>query len=153
MAYHHVSVLLQESIDALQIQPDGIYVDGTLGGGGHSKEILKKIKTGHLYAFDKDKTAIELNATSLKEISTAFTLIYDDYCHLLEDLKQYQVNQVDGILLDLGVSSYQFDSQERGFSYRFDARLDMRMDQNRQVLDAYEVINRYPYEKLVKIFY
>lgn len=153
MQFHHTSVLLNESIEALQIQPDGIYVDGTLGGGGHSKEILRKLKNGHLYAFDKDITAIETATILLQEISDAFTIIHDDNCHLVKDLQEYQVEQVDGILLDLGVSSHQFDCKERGFSYRFDARLDMRMDQSQKALDAYEVINHYSYERLAKIFY
>ena len=153
MQFQHTSVLLNESIEALQIQPDGIYVDGTLGGGGHSKEILRKLKNGHLYAFDKDITAIETATILLQEISDAFTIIHDDNCHLVKDLQEYQVEQVDGILLDLGVSSHQFDCKERGFSYRFDARLDMRMDQSQKALDAYEVINHYSYERLAKIFY
>ncbi len=152
MEFKHISVLLKECIEHLSIKPNGIYVDGTLGGAGHSSEILKVLKNGHLYAFDKDIAAIETSTNVLKKISNNFTIIHEDNSNLKEELLKYDVEKVDGILLDLGVSSYQFDTQDRGFSYRMNARLDMRMNQENN-LDAYKVVNTYPYEKLVKIFY
>ncbi len=152
MEFNHISVLLKESIELLAIKEDGLYVDGTLGGGGHSSEILKGLKNGHLFAFDKDATAIKAASLSLQKIGNNFTIIHEDNCKMKEELKKFDVDFVDGILLDLGVSSYQFDTEERGFSYRMDARLDMRMNQD-SILDAYKVVNTYPYEKLVKIFY
>lgn len=152
MEFKHISVLLKECIEHLSIKPNCIYVDGTLGGAGHSSEILKVLENGHLYAFDKDIAAIETSTNVLKKISNNFTIIHEDNSNLKEELLKYGVEKVDGILLDLGVSSYQFDTQDRGFSYRMDARLDMRMNQENN-LDAYKVVNTYPYEKLVKIFY
>ena len=115
-------------------------------------KILKVLENGHLYAFDKDIAAIETSTNVLKKISNNFTIIHEDNSNLKEELLKYGVEKVDGILLDLGVSSYQFDTQDRGFSYRMNARLDMRMNQENN-LDAYKVVNTYPYEKLVKIFY
>ncbi len=148
----HYSVLLNESIAALQIKKDGIYVDSTLGGGGHSAKILSALTDGHLYAFDQDEMAIEVAKKKLASISNNFTIIYDNFEQIKERLSELGVKQVDGIMYDLGVSSFQFDLPERGFSYRFDARLDMRMDL-RQELDAYQVVNSYSEEALAKIFF
>lgn len=148
----HYSVLLEECIEHLAIREDGIYVDGTLGRGGHSSEILKRIKKGHLYAFDRDIHAIEESKERLSSIRDNFTCIHQAFSHLKEELAKYDVHEIDGMLLDLGVSSPQFDEAERGFSYRFDAPLDMRMDQS-QTLTAYEVVNTWSYEQLVSILF
>lgn len=147
----HVSVLLDESIDMLKIKKDGIYVDCTLGRGGHSEQILKRCPQGHLYAFDLDLNAIEESRRRLSEVSDNFTLIHEPFENLGKVLDEYNVDRVDGILMDLGVSSPQFDDPERGFSYRFDARLDMRMNQEAE-LDARKVVNTYPAEELTRIF-
>lgn len=146
----HISVLLDESIDMLQVREDGIYVDCTLGRGGHSEQILKRCPKGHLYAFDLDAQAIEESRPRLEAVSDNFTLIHEPFENLDEALNRYGVGQVDGILMDLGVSSPQFDDAERGFSYRNDARLDMRMNQD-QALDAWTVVNTYPQEDLTRI--
>ena len=148
----HKSVLLNESIEHLAIKPDGIYVDGTLGRAGHSSEILKRLSNGHLYGFDKDQQAIEESDPILKEIGSNYTLINQDFRNIKTILNELGINKVDGVLLDLGVSSPQFDDPERGFSYRFDAYLDMRMDQN-QTLCAYEVVNTYSEKQLTDILY
>lgn len=147
----HYSVLLQESIDALAIKEDGIYVDCTLGRGGHSSEILKRLTKGHLYCFDLDKQAIEESAVRLSKISNAFTCIHSGFETLGDVLDQEGIDKVDGILMDLGVSSPQFDDGQRGFSYRMDARLDMRMNQD-QELDAYAIVNSYSKEELIRVF-
>ncbi len=152
MEFEHISVMRHESIEFLNVKPDGIYVDGTLGAGGHSSVILNSLRNGHLYAFDKDSEAIETADKLLKSISNHYTLIHQDNRKIREELARYGVSKVDGILLDLGVSSYQFDNSKRGFSYRTNARLDMRMDQESS-LDAYQVVNTYSYEKLSKILY
>lgn len=146
----HVPVLLEEAIASLDIKPDGIYVDCTLGRAGHSSEILKRIPSGHLYCFDKDLTAIEESTKRLEQIGKNFTILPTDFSHIAEELDKLGITKVDGILADLGVSSPQFDDPERGFSYRYDARLDMRMDR-RQSLDAFMVVNTYPLERLAKI--
>ena len=146
----HISVLLNESIDMLQIKEDGIYVDCTLGRGGHSSEILKRLTSGHLYAFDCDQNAIDESMPRLKAIGDQFTLIHSPFENLKSELAKRGVNFVDGIFMDLGVSSPQFDDAQRGFSYRWDARLDMRMDQS-QELDAYVVVNTYDKEDLIRI--
>lgn len=148
----HISVLLHESIEQLAIKPDGIYVDGTLGRGGHSLEIAKRLTTGHLYCFDKDQDAILKSKERLKDYLDKITLIHSDFCNMKEKLQEYNIEKIDGVLLDLGVSSPQFDETERGFSYRFDSRLDMRMDRT-QSLDAYAVVNTYSYQDLVRILY
>lgn len=148
----HYSVLLEESIEGLAIRTNGIYVDGTLGRGGHSCEILKLIPEGHLYAFDRDESAIEESRKRLEAIRSNFTLIHKQFSCLKEALAEHDVTAIDGMVLDLGVSSPQFDEAARGFSYRFDAPLDMRMDQS-QPLSAYEVVNAWDYHDLVKIFY
>lgn len=146
----HISVLLDESIEMLNIKEGGIYVDCTLGRGGHSSEILKRIGSGHLYAFDLDSQAIAESSRRLAAISDNFTLIHAPFEQLDEQLDRLGVGQVDGILMDLGVSSPQFDDPKRGFSYRYDARLDMRMNQE-QELDAWTVVNTYSKEELLRI--
>ncbi len=146
----HISVLLPESLDMLAIKDDGVYVDCTLGRGGHSSEILKRIPKGHLYAFDLDKEAIAQSEKRLATIGSNFTLIHAPFEELDVQLDKLGVGKVDGILMDLGVSSPQFDDPKRGFSYRYDARLDMRMNQD-QDLDAWFVVNRYPKEELLRV--
>lgn len=148
----HYSVLLEECIDGLNIKEDGIYVDGTLGRGGHSCEILKRIPKGHLYAFDRDQQAIAESQERLSQVGTNMTLLHANFSMMKEKLQAYGVREVDGILLDLGVSSPQFDEAQRGFSYRFDAPLDMRMDQS-QTFCAYDLVNTWEYGQLVDIFY
>lgn len=138
--YKHISVLLEESIEGLSIKEDGIYVDCTLGGGGHSSEILSKLTTGHLYAFDQDEYALHKASKYLSEVGTNFTLIKDNFVNLKQRLLEFGVSEVDGILYDLGVSSFQFDIPERGFSYNYDAPLDMRMNQE-QPLSAKTIVN------------
>ena len=147
----HVSVLLHEAIEALDIKPEGVYVDLTLGRGGHSSEILRRLSpAGHLYAFDLDATAIEESKKRLDAIGPNYTLIHSSFAYLEEELGKRGVGQVDGILADLGVSSPQFDDGERGFSYRYDARLDMRMDVDAN-LSAYDVVNAYPKQELIRV--
>ena len=146
----HIPVLLNETISGLSIKPDGIYIDLTVGRGGHSGEILKKLKKGHLYAFDQDKEAIIESQKYLETISQSFTLIHKNFSSLKETLEELNVTYVDGILMDLGVSSPQFDEGDRGFSYKEDAPLDMRMDQ-RNSLTAYEIVNRYSLEEITSI--
>lgn len=150
--FEHKSVLLNEAIESLNIKEDGIYVDCTLGGGGHSKEILKRLTTGHLYSFDQDDYAIAAATSRLQEISDHFTIINSNFVNIKTRLYEHGVKQVDGVLYDLGVSSPQFDEESRGFSYRFDGPLDMRMDQH-QSLSAYDVVNIYSYNDLVRILY
>lgn len=147
MEYHN-PVLLKESVDGLNIQPGGVYVDVTFGGGGHSREILSRLgENGKLFAFDQDKDALE---NTIKD--SRFTLINENFRFLKRFLRFYGVKQVDGILGDFGVSSHQFNEAERGFSTRFDAKLDMRMDQTSK-LSAYEVINEYDETQLRDLFY
>ena len=148
----HVSVLLKESIDSLEIKEDGIYVDCTLGYAGHSSEILKRIKDGHLYAFDQDKIAIAAADSKLKTIGTNYTIIKSNFVNMKERLLELGVDKVDGILFDLGVSSPQLDEDERGFSYHKDAKLDMRMDQDSN-FSAWDVVNNYSEENLAKILF
>ena len=150
MEYKHIPVLLEETIDGLNVKKDGIYVDGTLGRGGHSSEVLKRLTTGHLYCFDQDKQAIIESEPRLKEISSSYTLINTNFKNMKEELNKLGVYEVDGIMFDLGVSSAQFDESDRGFSYRFDARLDMRMNQSAS-LSAYDVVNKYSLNELTKI--
>ncbi|MCD8195265.1 MAG: 16S rRNA (cytosine(1402)-N(4))-methyltransferase RsmH [Coprobacillus sp.] len=151
MTGSHQSVLLNEVISLLDIKSDGIYVDLTLGRAGHSQEILKRLTTGHLIGIDQDQEAIDDSKEILKDYPNA-SIYRANFVDIDEVLKKAGVDKVDGILMDLGVSSPQFDNPERGFSYRADAKLDMRMDRTKS-LDAYEVVNTYPYERLVKIFY
>lgn len=150
--FEHVTVLLNEAVAGLDIKEDGIYVDCTLGGAGHSCEILKRLTTGHLYCFDQDEIAIKEARSRLEKVGNNFTIIYANFKDLKEKLSELGINKVDGVLFDLGVSSPQFDQGERGFSYNFDARLDMRMNRSNE-LDAYKIVNEYPYEKLVEIMY
>jgi len=153
--FEHYSVLLKESIDGLDIKPDGIYVDCTLGGAGHSSVILSKLnENGHLYAFDQDRIAIENAEAALATYieKGMVTLIKANFRNIKEELENRGVYGVDGILYDLGVSSPQLDQAERGFSYRYDAPLDMRMDQD-QELTARVIVNEWPFAELVKIFY
>ena len=150
--FQHTPVLLDECLTGLNINPKGIYVDGTLGGGGHSREILKRLTTGKLYAFDKDDDALASTSEKLAEFKGKVEFIKSDFKNMYEVLKSKGVESVDGILLDLGVSSYQIDTPERGFSYRYDSFLDMRMDQTSE-LTAYTVVNTYSKEELLRILY
>lgn len=147
---NHVSVLLHETVDSLNVKPNGIYVDGTLGRGGHAKELISKLTSGHLYAFDKDEQALQESKENLSDCLDKVTMIHNDFSSMKEELSKLGVNHVDGIMMDLGVSSPQFDDSKRGFSYRFDARLDMRMDQS-QKLDAEKVVNTYSLQDLTRI--
>ncbi len=148
----HVSVLLNEAIEGLNIKEDGIYVDCTLGLGGHSKEILKRIKRGKLFAFDQDGEAIDYSKKILDQISDNYEIINNNFVNIKEELNKRGIEKVDGILFDLGVSSVQLDETERGFSYHKNAKLDMRMNQNSE-FSAYDVVNNYTEEELIKIFY
>ena len=150
--FKHKSVLLNEAIESLNIKEDGLYVDCTLGGGGHSEEILKRLTTGHLYCFDQDDHAIAAARERLEKINDHFTIIHANFKNLKAELNARGVDHIDGILFDLGVSSPQFDEESRGFSYRFDGPLDMRMNQH-QSLSAYDVVNNYSYSDLVRILY
>ena len=150
--FNHVTVLLNEAVEGLNVKSDGIYVDCTLGGAGHSSLILKQLITGHLYCFDQDENAIQAARQRLETIGNQFTIIQSNFKNIKAELNQRGVEHVDGILFDLGVSSPQFDNAERGFSYNYDARLDMRMDQSSS-LDAHEIVNHYSYEQLVEILY
>lgn len=147
----HISVLLDEGIAGLNIKEDGIYVDATLGGGGHSSEILKRLTTGYLYAFDQDDFAINKAKDRLSAINDNFTIIKSNFVNLKDELNKLGIDKIDGIIYDLGVSSFQFDDPERGFSYKYDAFLDMRMDQTAS-LTAHNIVNNYPFEELGKIF-
>ncbi|WP_027063361.1 16S rRNA (cytosine(1402)-N(4))-methyltransferase RsmH [Mesoplasma seiffertii] len=149
----HIPVLLAESIEMLNIKPTGIYVDCTLGRGGHSSEILKRLTSGKLYSIDQDPTAIEEGKARLTAISNNFEILEGNFLNLEALLSIKGVFEVDGILYDLGVSSPQFDVPERGFSYRFDGPLDMRMDPVNNLLTAAKVVNEYSEEDLKKIFW
>ncbi|MBR3311262.1 MAG: 16S rRNA (cytosine(1402)-N(4))-methyltransferase RsmH [Solobacterium sp.] len=146
----HRSVLLAETIDYLNVDPAGIYVDATLGRGGHARELISRLESGHLYAFDKDAQAIAETADRLSDVSSYITMIRSDFRNMAAALAEKGIDKVDGIMMDLGVSSPQFDDPDRGFSYRYDTRLDMRMDQSQQ-LDAYTVVNTYPVKELTRI--
>ena len=148
----HITVLLHEAIEALNIKPEGIYVDATLGGAGHSLEIVKKLTTGRLYCFEQDETARVIAKERLKGYENNYHIIETNFVNLKHALATLGVTKIDGILYDIGVSSFQFDTPERGFSYRFDAPLDMRMD-NSQPNSAYDIINEASYHELVKLFY
>ena len=153
--FHHITVLLHETIDQLDVQPDGIYVDATLGGAGHSEYLLSKLgDKGHLYAFDQDQTAIDNAQKRLAPYIERgmVTFIKDNFRNLKTRLNEVGVEKIDGICYDLGVSSPQLDERERGFSYKQDAPLDMRMNQEAS-LTAYQVVNHYPYNDLVRIFF
>lgn len=146
----HKTVLLNEAIDNLNINEDGIYVDATLGFGGHSGLILKRIKRGFLFAFDQDDMAIEYSEKKLSEIGSNYEIIKSNFMYLKEELRKRNISKIDGIVFDLGVSSPQLDITERGFSYHNDAPLDMRMDRSKD-FSAYNVVNEYSYEDLVRI--
>lgn len=151
MSFLHKSVLLNETIEGLQIKPEGIYVDGTLGGGGHALEVAKRLTgQGKLFGIDQDQAAIEAAGERLKEYSDRVTIIRDNYENAVSDLKNAGIAGADGIVLDLGVSSYQLDTMERGFSYKYDTALDMRMDR-RQTLSAKEIVNDYPQADLARV--
>lgn len=152
MQYSHIPVLYNEVLEGLNIKEDGVYFDGTLGGGGHTRGILEKLKSGKLIAGDKDSAAIKNAQETLAEYSGKLTLIKDDYKNIIPRLKELGISGLDGVLLDLGVSSYQIDTPERGFSYIKDAPLDMRMDDG-QALSAYEVINNYKEETLANVIF
>lgn len=148
----HYSVLLTEAIDALNIKNDGVYVDATVGYGGHSEEILKRTKRGFLFAFDADEEAIKFSNKRLSEISSNFKIIHSNFSNMKECLNSLSITSVDGIVFDLGVSSPQIDNAERGFSFMKDAILDMRMDKT-SGLTAKDVVNSYTYEELINIFF
>ena len=148
----HYSVLLKESIEGLNIRPDGIYVDCTLGYGGHSEEILKRLDSGFLYSFDQDQEAIKYSQERLSKVGNNFKIIYSNFENIDEKLEEEGITKVDGILFDLGFSSPQIDDASRGFSFMKDAKLDMRMDKN-QKLDAYTVVNTYKEDQLALIFF
>ena len=151
--FSHVSVLLPECIEGLDIKPDGIYVDGTTGGGGHSLEIVKRLTNGgRLIAIDRDTDALRAAAERLKEYSDRVTFVHSNYSEVGSVLENLGIDGIDGILMDLGVSSYQLDTAERGFSYMQDARLDMRMNRDDEK-SAYEVINEYSEEELRRIIF
>ncbi|MCF0132172.1 MAG: 16S rRNA (cytosine(1402)-N(4))-methyltransferase RsmH [Pseudobutyrivibrio sp.] len=153
MEFNHYSVLLHETIDGLEIKPDGIYVDGTLGGGGHSYEIASRLTTGHLYGFDQDTDALEAAGKRLEPFKDRVTRIHSNYENMKQKLSELGVDKVDGIILDLGVSSFQLDEAERGFTYRVDeAPLDMRMDKSLEMTAA-DIVNEYSEEELRRVFF
>lgn len=151
MEFNHYSVLLHETIEQLHIKPDGIYLDGTLGGGGHAEAVVKRLsEKGHLFGIDQDEAAIEAAGERLKPYGERVTILRNNYRNAVAALKELEINGVDGIVLDLGVSSYQFDTAERGFSYRYNTTLDMRMDR-RSPLSAKEIVNHYSESELFHI--
>ena len=150
--FHHVSVLLEECIEALNIKPDGIYVDGTLGGAGHSSRIAAKLTTGRLIGIDRDPVALEAAGERLKPFADRVTLVHSNFDEMDTVLKDLGISGVDGILMDLGVSSPQLDDGARGFSYMVDAPLDMRMN-SEDTLDARQIVNGWSYEELKRILY
>ena len=150
--FHHISVLLNECLDGLSIRPDGIYVDGTLGGAGHSSQIAKRLTTGRLIGIDRDPIALEAAGKRLAPYKDRVSLVHSNFCEIAKVLKDLNISGVDGILLDLGVSSPQLDDGSRGFSYMVDAPLDMRMN-NQDALNAEMVVNTWPQEELRRILY
>lgn len=150
MEFTHYSVLLNETVEQLQVKPDGIYVDGTLGGGGHAYEVCSRLDKGHFYGIDQDDAAIAAAGERLAPFGSKVTIFRDNYCNIKSILEAEGVENVDGIVLDLGVSSHQLDTEDRGFSYRFDAPLDMRMDR-RQTLTARDIVNGYSEGELYRI--
>ena len=150
--FYHVSVLLEECIEGLDIKPDGIYVDGTLGGAGHSSHIVQHLTTGRLIGIDRDPVALKAAGARLEPWKDRVTLVHSNFCEIKSVLDDLNIEGVDGILLDLGVSSPQLDDGERGFSYMVDAPLDMRMN-NEDSLSAYDVVNGWSFEELKKILY
>nr|WP_294680549.1 16S rRNA (cytosine(1402)-N(4))-methyltransferase RsmH [uncultured Anaerotignum sp.] len=152
MNFHHVSVLLQECIDNLNIKPDGIYVDGTMGGGGHSLEIAKRLKSGRLICIDQDPNAHEAAGKRLAEYKDRITFVRDNFGNIKSILDSLGIEKIDGMLLDIGVSSHQLDEAERGFSYQQDAPLDMRMNPDKP-FSAYEVVNEYDEDELDRVIF
>jgi len=152
MEYVHKTVLLDEAVEHLNIKPDGIYVDATTGGGGHSSLILSKLTTGHLYCFDQDDYAFMRSKERLDKIGSNYTFVKSNFVDLKKALNELGVTKIDGIIYDLGVSSFQFDIPERGFSYNYDAPLDMRMNQAAE-LTAEKIVNEWSYEDIVRILY
>ena len=151
MEFKHKSVLLNETIDGLNIKPDGIYVDGTLGGGGHANEVCRRLgEKGSIVGIDQDAAAIEAASARLKDFGEKVTIVRSNYCDMKSKLHELGIDKVDGIVLDLGVSSYQLDTAERGFSYREDAPLDMRMD-TRQKMTARDIVNDYTEADLYRV--
>ena len=150
MEFSHYSVMLAETIEELNIKPDGIYLDGTLGGGGHAYQVCKRLEGGHFYGIDQDDAAIAAAGARLSEFGDKVTIIRNNYCNAKAALLELGVTGVDGIVLDLGVSSHQLDTEDRGFSYRFDAPLDMRMDR-RQTLTARDIVNNYSEMELFRL--
>ena len=150
--FHHISVLLDECIEGLNIKPDGIYVDGTLGGAGHSSQIAKRLTTGRLIGIDRDPVALKAAGERLAPYADKVTLVHSNFCDIAQVLEELQIEGVDGILLDLGVSSPQLDDGSRGFSYMADAPLDMRMN-SEDSLSAYDVVNTWSYEELRRILF
>lgn len=150
MEFNHYSVLLAETVELLQVRPDGIYVDGTLGGGGHAFEVCRRLTTGHFYGIDQDDEAVEAAGERLEPFGDRVTILRNNYCNMKTALAERGITKVDGIVLDLGVSSRQLDESERGFSYRFDAPLDMRMDR-RQRTTARDIINGYSESELYRV--
>ena len=150
--FHHISVLLEECIQGLNIRPDGIYVDGTLGGAGHSSRIAARLTTGRLVGIDRDPAALAAAEKRLAPYGDRVSLVHGNYRRMDEALGSLGIDRVDGILMDLGVSSPQLDDARRGFSYMADAPLDMRMD-SQDTRDAYQVVNQWPYEELKRILY
>ena len=150
--FHHVSVLLWECIEGLNIKPNGIYVDGTLGGAGHSSEIVKRLENGRHIGIDRDNVALKAAGERLAPYADKVTLVHSNFCEIKQVLEDLDIEGVDGILLDLGVSSPQLDDGARGFSYMADAPLDMRMN-NEDPLTAHDVVNTWPYEELKRILY
>lgn len=152
MEFKHIPVMLEEVIDGLDIKKDGIYVDCTVGGAGHSFEIAKRLKGGHLFCFDRDQNAIDKSAQVLENFEKNVTLVKENYKHAPQILGEMGVNKIDGFLVDLGVSSHQIDEGERGFSFVHDGILDMRMDKSEDVLTAKEIVNTFAQEELSRIF-
>ncbi|MBO4937993.1 MAG: 16S rRNA (cytosine(1402)-N(4))-methyltransferase RsmH [Oscillospiraceae bacterium] len=150
--FHHVSVLLNECLDGLNIKPDGTYVDGTLGGAGHSSQIVKRLTTGRHIGIDRDPVALKAAGERLAPYADKVTLVHSNFCEIRQVLEELEIEGVDGILLDLGVSSPQLDDGSRGFSYMVDAPLDMRMN-GEDVLSAYDVVNTWSQEELKRILY
>lgn len=147
--FSHIPVLLEPTIELLDIKSNGIYVDGTLGGAGHSKEILKKTKINRLIGIDQDEEALAAAKENLKDFDNV-TYVHDNFKNIDDILNEFEIQEVDGILVDIGVSSYQIDAAERGFSFRFDAKLDMRMDKSKS-FSAYELVNEYSEEELIRV--
>lgn len=152
MEFHHISVLLNECIDNLNIKPDGIYVDGTMGGGGHSLEIAKRLTTGRLICIDQDPNAHEAAGKRLAEYKDRITFVRDNFGNIKSILDSLGIEKIDGMLLDIGVSSHQLDEAERGFSYQQDAPLDMRMNPDRP-FSAYDVVNGYDEDELDRVIF